>query len=322
MGFKSKLSPKDLEKAQAELNEDPKTRKDKIKELLTRCKSSPKVPASCYPRLDDAFLLRYLRVAKFDAKNALERIERFFQLQRDWPELYGNFKWDAKMERLLESGSTELMPEADEDGCRYLVFRLSKWDPKVDTVHEVYRACIFLWEYLLLDESVQVNGIKVCGDQGSLTWGHLSATPMRVNKLWAQAVDGCYPIRNKKTAMIRFPGWFMTVYGLYQKFMSAKMQNRVLLVGHDLDLLSVDFSANHLPVDFGGTVPNENAANITKKIKQAAPQLEKDFAYLKQLCNENGSYTMVDENDQLSEDMEKLRVEIEQRVEENLATDL
>ena len=38
----------------------------------------------------------------------------------------------------------------------------------------------------LLSESVQVNGIKVCGDQGSLTWGHMSATPMRVNKLWAQ----------------------------------------------------------------------------------------------------------------------------------------
>ena len=38
MGFKSKLSPKDVEKARAELNEDPKTRNDKIKELLTRCK--------------------------------------------------------------------------------------------------------------------------------------------------------------------------------------------------------------------------------------------------------------------------------------------
>ena len=34
--------------------------------------------------------------------------------------------------------------------------------------------------------------------------------------------------------LIQFPGWFMTIYGLYQKFMSAKMQNRVLLVGHDL----------------------------------------------------------------------------------------
>ena len=38
MGFKSKLSPKDVEKARAELNEDPKTRNEKIKELLTRCK--------------------------------------------------------------------------------------------------------------------------------------------------------------------------------------------------------------------------------------------------------------------------------------------
>ena len=26
---------------------------------------------------------------------------------------------------------------------------------------------------------------------------------MKVNKLWAQAVDGCYPIRNKKVAMIK-----------------------------------------------------------------------------------------------------------------------
>ena len=71
-------------------------------------------------------------------------------------------------------------------------------------------------------------------------------------------------------------------------------------------------------------MPNENAVNITKQIKKAAPQLEKDYAYLKQLCNQNGSYTVIDDNDRLSEDMEKLRLEIEQRSrdEENLATDL
>ena len=55
----------------------------------------------------------------------------------------------------------------------------------------------------LFSESIQVNGIKVCGDQGSLSWNHIKNTPMKVNKLWAQAVDGCYPIRNKKTAMIK-----------------------------------------------------------------------------------------------------------------------
>ena len=173
-------------------------------------------------RLDEGFVLRYLRVAKFDVKNAVNRLERFFQLQRDWPELYGHWKFDERMERLLEAGSTELMPDPDEDGVRYLVFRLSAWDPAVDSVHEVYRACIFLWEYILLElvpfvnpinnynltisESIQVNGVKVCGDQGSLSWNHLKNTPMKVNKLWAQAVDGCYPIRNKKVAMIKVSG--------------------------------------------------------------------------------------------------------------------
>ena len=131
----------------------------------------------------------------------------------------------------------------------------------------------------------------------------------------------------------------MTIYGLYQKFMSAKMQNRVLLVGHDLgkgllllyqlilslvDLLKTDFPEKQLPVDFGGQVPNENAEKMTKLIKKAAPQIEKDYAYLKQLCNQGGSYTKLDDNDQLSDEMKKLQLEIEQKQkeEESLATDL
>ena len=41
-----------MKKAEDELNEDPKTRNDKIKEVITRCKASPIIPASCYPRID------------------------------------------------------------------------------------------------------------------------------------------------------------------------------------------------------------------------------------------------------------------------------
>jgi len=319
MVFKTTLSPIDLEKAEKELNENPKTRNDDMKELRTRCKSSPRIPACCYPRLDDGFLLRYLRVAKFDQKKALERIERFFELQRDWPELYGHFVWDEKMERLLSTGLTELMPYPDDDGTYYLVFRISKWDPQVDTIHELYRAVIFLWEYMLLNESVQINGIKVCGDQGALSWSHIRATPITVSKRWSQAMDKCYPIRNKKAALIRFPGWFMTIYGIYQKFLSTKMQNRVMLVGHDLDLLKSEYPDKQLPVDFGGSVPNTNSVATAKKVAGAAKQLEKDFAYLKQLCNQGGTYTSLEDN-QLSADLEKLQLEIEAKAKE--ATEL
>lgn len=78
----------------------------------------------------------------------------------------------------------------------------------------------------------------------------------------------------------------MSIYGLYQKFMSAKMQNRVMLIGHDLDLLKSEFPQNQLPEDFGGSVPRSNSTDFVKKIKKEAKRLEKDFAYLSKLCNE------------------------------------
>ena len=36
--------------------------------------------------------VRYLRVAKYDLDKAAERIEQYFSLQREWPELYSKFR--------------------------------------------------------------------------------------------------------------------------------------------------------------------------------------------------------------------------------------
>ena len=55
------------------------------------------------------------------------------------------------VQHLLETGVSELMPEKDENGLSTIVFRLSKWDSTRYTVHEVYRAAVFLWEYMLLE---------------------------------------------------------------------------------------------------------------------------------------------------------------------------
>ena len=82
-------------------------------------------------------------------------------------------------------------------------------------------------------ESVQVHGIRVVGDQGSLSFAHIRATPMRVNKMWSKAVDGCYPFRSKGAVMIKFPGWFMSIFNLFQAFMSQKMKDRIVLIGRN-----------------------------------------------------------------------------------------
>ena len=47
---------------------------------------------------------------------------KYFEVQRQWPELYGNFKFDTVKELLL-AGVSEMMPKRDDDGVMYTVFR-------------------------------------------------------------------------------------------------------------------------------------------------------------------------------------------------------
>jgi len=309
MSFVSQLCEKDLEKAKRELNEEPASRDASIKALLSRCKSSPKIPAVCWPRLDPGFLLRFLRVAKFDLDKALDRLEKFFEIQKEWPELYGDFRFET-VKHLLEDGVTELMPKRDENGVATLVFRLEKWDPKTTTVHEVYRAAIFLNEFMLLDESIQVNGTKVVGDQGALTWAHITAQPMRITRLWSRVVE-TYPFRNKKVAMIKFPGWFMTLYGIFSQFSSQKSRERIMFVGRgeNLKKLYDEIPEKYLPEDLGGEIKAANQKQWVKRLEMVSKQIEKDFSYLKALCSETGTFRKLD--DDLSVDMEKMRMQLE-----------
>ena len=99
---------------------------------------------------------------------------KYFEVQRQWPELYGNFKFDTVKELLL-AGVSEMMPKRDDDGVMYTVFRknyekifvrkkfkfywcyfinkhrLEKWDPNEYDVNQVYRAAVFLNEFALLE---------------------------------------------------------------------------------------------------------------------------------------------------------------------------
>jgi len=263
--------------------------------------------------LDDGFLLRFLRVSKFDLDKAVDRLEKYFELQKEWPELYGDFTYKS-VQHLLETGVSELMPEKDENGLTTIVFRLSKWDSARYNVHEVYRAAVFLWEFMLLDESVQVHGIRVVGDQGSLSFAHIRATPMRVNKMWSKAVDGCYPFRSKGAVMINFPGWFMSIFNLFQAFMSQKMKDRIVLIGRNepVEKLFQHVPAKYLPEDMGGSVSNKNQADWTSKLKKLAPKIEADFAYLKSHCSTTGTYRKLEDDADMLAAMDIAKLQIEE----------
>ena len=136
--FETTLSKIDAEKAEFELNECAVSREQKLTALWDLCQASETIPPEMKKQITFSFLIRFLRVEKFDIKRALHRVERYFELQRDWPELYDNFTIDT-IQYIYENGIIELIQEPDENGTRIIIFRNSRWNPDW-CIHEAYRA--------------------------------------------------------------------------------------------------------------------------------------------------------------------------------------
>ena len=92
--------------------------------------------------------------------------------------------------------------------------------------------------------------------------------------------------------MIKFPGWFMSIFNLFQTFMSQKMKDRIVLIGRnepDEKLFQVALirkisklknglqhvPAKYLPEDMGGEVSNKNQTEWTSKLKKLAPKVKR-----------------------------------------------
>ncbi|XP_070539581.1 alpha-tocopherol transfer protein-like [Ptychodera flava] len=165
--YKCTLSETSLEKAKRELNEDPATRQQKLNELRDLFKNRPDINF----RLDDAFLLRFLRNKKFDVDRTLKALIHYYKVRRDYREIFDNYKPSAVRDT-LNFQHDFICPSRDKEGRVVFVTRIGLMDEY--DVTEVVKAQLLLLETLLCDEEVQVNGMVYAVD-----WAKLSSKDMK-----------------------------------------------------------------------------------------------------------------------------------------------
>ena len=79
----------------------------------------------------------------------------------------------------------------------YLIPIFSKY-----SIHEIYCGVIFINEYLLLHDRVQIRGIKIVGDLSGGGWSHISKLERKAVKLWGKTIGKSIPIRAKKLVVL------------------------------------------------------------------------------------------------------------------------
>uniref|UniRef100_A0A8B9HXI4 Tocopherol (alpha) transfer protein-like n=1 Tax=Astyanax mexicanus TaxID=7994 RepID=A0A8B9HXI4_ASTMX len=116
------LTPELVAKAREELQEKPEWRLRDVQALRDMIlKEQPNLRT----RLDDAFLLRFLRARKFDYDRAMQLLLNYHGSRRAWPEVFQDLK-PSTVKHVLDLGFLTVLPRPDPQG-RYILCLRPGW---------------------------------------------------------------------------------------------------------------------------------------------------------------------------------------------------
>jgi len=112
--------------AEKELCEKPSTRKKGLRELRDWIKSSTHFQ-NC--RTDSSFLLRFLRMQKFQVQEAQTVLEKYIKMRTQHPNWFANLDIrDPKLNELIRRGYIFALPMRDSKGRRVVFSRAAAMD--------------------------------------------------------------------------------------------------------------------------------------------------------------------------------------------------
>lgn len=254
--------------AQKELREEPKKICAHIASLrnwLLQSKHIKNCPT------DDNFLLRFLRVAKFDHEKAQNRLEVFCTLRGS--ELHGCpafFEFPSLEDQRLDYflRSRFLLPCGYNDkGESVFVGTLKHWDPAKIAYADLIPFFYMGAEVMIADERAQISGISCVFDLEGFNKKQLDDM-MKNQKImkdemrvWQEGM----PMRNKDFFYYREPLIFDVVFVIFEFWMKEKLRKRIHRVKNDLSKIheKMPGSKRILPKEYGGE--NGDLEQLTEK---------------------------------------------------------
>ncbi|XP_002735756.1 alpha-tocopherol transfer protein-like [Saccoglossus kowalevskii] len=245
------LSSDLLEKAKRELNENPATRQQKLADLRSMFTERPDIKF----RLDDSFLIRFLRVRKFDVRRAFKTLVHYYEVRSQYKDIFSDFTPSTVLE-ILEDQVHLLLPSRDKDGRRIFIVKPGRWDPSRYTITACFKATLLLIEMLTEDEETQVNGVVLIADYSGMTMNHVKHMNPVITRKMADTIQNAMPLRLKAFHYVNQPKIFDVIFGLFRPFLSEKMIKRLHFHGNEFDTLHQYIPSSILPTEYGGVLQN------------------------------------------------------------------
>ena len=212
-----------VKKAKDELREDEQIRENHLRQFREWIDKHPRI-RRC--QTDDRFLLRFLRVRKFNFPAACETLESYLTMRETHPHWCKNLDInDPKLEEVLQSGICLFLPNTS-DLCPTTIYRTSaKFNKKFNSC-DVMKMYNILLEILSDDEIVQVNGINIFSDESFASLDYWMLLSLSEWKIIADFWRSGLPLRFKNCTILNLPDFARRILNLILAFCTEKIRNR------------------------------------------------------------------------------------------------
>lgn len=248
-----------------ELGETDALRESALVEFKEKIRALPDM----VPRLEDAFLTRFLRAKKFDQDKALKMYRNYFRVRLLDPTIYCPVgKGPKDHVHLYKLGVGYLLRHRNPiNGACIIVWQFGDWTPETgyDLSH-IYTPTQYAVDYALKDPEVQLNGFMFLINLIGMEWRYLKVfTPSAVRALISTAQDG-YPARFKGAHIVNQSSVWNIIWSIGKPFLSYKIRDRVHLHGEDMSSLHQYIHPSVLPQELGGDQPPLSYEWFTKEL--------------------------------------------------------
>ncbi|XP_077561949.1 alpha-tocopherol transfer protein-like isoform X1 [Haemaphysalis longicornis] len=232
--------------AEDELGETPAVRHEavgKLKQLLS-------AEADLKANDDVTFLLRFLRVRKYNVDLALQTIRNYYRNRAACESIYREFlpsKALPHTRRLLM-----VLPETDVHGRPVFLCKPGAWNPTEANFEEMQRGALLCLEHLAGNPAAQTLGMVLLLDYADFTADKVFYCNIGLLRSALEYIQDCMPMRMKAVHFVRQSYAFDIFFALIRPFVKAKLAGRFQFHGTNFERLHEEISPKVLPEEYGG----------------------------------------------------------------------